>query len=427
MAVRMTSSHASALQDPLEREFVDLYRAWDLLERNTGGDAVIDFDLAAARQVAQASSRAEVVERLRRLADSIRGGITPGDGWRELMLRRVEASLAYLGALTGGTPEFLEYVTQTMGVTPTMFEEDEIRSKRDEVAKLVADTGFGGRPLTFHSDDFYRFQNAFLVRKNSALPNQFEYYKTKWVPVLCEHIDVPWSLYRIRVTFADEDAYWKNWISGNLAEHEIAMRINVHRRHNWYQGAAETLVLHEFCGHAVQMINWHRRIEAGELPEAAGILTVHFPDQFTIEGLAECVAHFLPTSYCRLEPKSAVLRELHHYVLMVMNNLHIVANQEGGKAASQYALERLPFTKKETIEAEVRDRTSHPLYRTYQYIYGFAKRAFLEAMADLSPRQMWALLKSVYNGPMSAQQFIQLSRSVRAEVADGAPGGECGR
>src|SRR5262249_36125999 len=162
------------------------------------------------------------------------------------------------------------------------------------------------------------------------------------------HILVPLDEYTIDVEIAYEDAYWKNWISGNLSSHQIGLRINCHPRHSWYVGAAETLVLHEYCGHAVQMINWHRRIERKELPEFAGILTVHCPDQFTLEGLAEALAHFLPDESVRLEPKSIVLRALHDYSLMVMNNMHIMANEESEVAASTYATSRLPFTLPQT-------------------------------------------------------------------------------
>jgi hypothetical protein len=242
------------------------------------------------------------------------------------------------------------------------------------------------------------------VYNKSALPSEFDRFQSIWVPILLEKIPVTLDGYNINVKFASEDAYWKNWISGNLSEHEILLRINIHPRQSWYQGFPEMLVIHEYCGHAIQMVSWHRRIEQKALPEFCGILTVHFPDQFILEGLAESLAFVLPGKQ-KLEEQSLVSRELHRYYLLVMNNVHIMANEGSLETAVEYAAVRLPFTSKEVLWKEIIDRTSNPLFRGYQYSYGIAKEFFLAALSKFGENSRWDLLRLIYNWPMTAAQF----------------------
>lgn len=411
-----SSDDGTSIPRAVDHELVDLYRSWDRLELEAGSPPIIDFDLATPRVTTPATSRSEVARRIEAVTGRL-GDLEPI--WRALVTRRLDASRYFLRALAGELLPFSEYINATMGVEPHLFSEDEIARGRAAVNKALSDLtqrhhegltlqrqpARRADAITFESGDFHRFQSLFIVRDHDALPRHFAFYREKWLPRLIERVSVPLDDYTINVEFASEDAYWKNWISGNLAGRQIDLRINCHPRHSWYVGAAETLVLHEYCAHAVQMINWHREIERGRLPEFAGILTVHFPDQFILEGLAESIAHWLPDHHTRLEPKSKVLRELHAYTLLVMNNVHIIANQDTPDAALAYGVERLPFTKRETMAAEIRDRVGHPLYRCYQYVYGIAKHAFGRALADLGPRKGWQLMNAVYGGPMTPAQF----------------------
>jgi hypothetical protein len=302
--------------------------------------------------------------------------------------------------------DFTSYIEQTLGIKPRRFDENEIRKQKDVVESQLSDQYH----LPFIESSLSGFQSRSFV-DNKKLPRHFEHFRSKWVPELLKHVPVPLADYQIRVEFASEDAYWKNWISGNLSQHEILLRINTHPRQTWYRGFPETLVIHEYCGHAIQMINWHRRIERGEIPGFLGILTVHFPDQFLLEGLAESLAYLLP-GRLSLESRSVLLRELHYYYLLVLNNVHILANEQGPAVAFEYASNRLPFTPKELINKEIHDRTKNPLFRCYQYVYGIAKESFLSALRPLAPHQRWNLLRQVYDFPMTAKHFQEISATL---------------
>lgn len=393
----------------LNRALVAVYRAWDRLERDRFQTSVLDFDLAEAEAVPRLADRQAVATELRRL-DAELGGT---DGESVALVRaRLRASVTYLRALENPEPPpFREYVLDTMGIEPAKFGDERIRAAELRVRALLP------RGIPFSRKGLPAFQAEFQTGTGENLKRQFEFFCEKWVETLTPEIGAAFKANSIDVEFASEDAYWKNWISGNVAEGEpITLRINVHERHVWFQGAVETLVLHEYCGHAIQMALWHDAIRRGDMSGFFGVLTVHCPDQFLLEGLAESMAHVLPDGRTKLEKKSVLMRELQTYNLLVLNNIHIMANEKGVDAARIYARQRLPFTSGETIERELRDRTRHPLFRTYQYVYGPAKAAFVDALTACPPAERWRVLRRLYRTPMMPSQV----RQVLAAAKEGA-------
>jgi len=414
------------LPEALDRELVTLYRSWDAMERTENGLSVIDFDLADSFPVEPANDRQQVLSRIEGFLDQLQGLEAPVE---ELVRARLTASRAYLRALLGEELPFDEYIERTLDLRPREFDEAEIDAQRDVVNEYLSD-----RDLRLDPSSAARFDARFLIRAfvpgssaksrarfRRSLSRQFDFFRLKWKDPLFDWLGVSMLDYEINVEFDEEDAYWKNWISGELGSHEIDLRINIHERHEWYLGSPEILVLHEYYGHALQMILWHQRIQQGLFPQFYGILTVHFPEQFTLEGLAESLVHFV-TGPERLEGPSEMFRELRHYDLLVMNNVHILANKTvNDDEAFAYARKRLPFTSDDTIRREIRDRRSHPLFRGYQYVYPIGLHSFLEAGKKLDPKSMRQLLQKVYTRPMTAPQFYEwvgaLSRSERDDSA----------
>ena len=338
-----------------------------------------------------------------------------GSGPAAALVRgRLRASLAYLRALQDvDAIPFREYISDTMGIEPRLQPEVLIRSSERRLGSLLRDWSKHqlnlATPITFSRQGFAAFREESQTGTGENLKRQFEYFCGKWLNRLIDHIQARFDVSSIVVEFAEEDAYWKNWISGNVAEGEpITLRINIHERHVWYQGAVELLVLHEYCGHAVQMALWHEALRHGEIASFLGVLTVHFPDQFLLEGLAESVSYVLPSSNLKLERRSEILRELQRYNLLVLNNVHILANERGVDVARLYAKQRLPFTSEDAIERELRDRTRHPLFRTYQYVYAPAKEAFVSALTPLALQPRWQLLRHLYRTPMMPDQVQEL-------------------
>jgi hypothetical protein len=435
----------SALPTHIDRELVSLYRAWDDFERGELRSPVIDFDLAEPGQTMRVSSREQVLHAIEEHLARLRAAHAPAPV-DQLVIQRLSASATYLRALLGERLPLQEYLQQTMGITPRIFDEETLLALQRRVATSLVDAGEVESSRMFSDQAAaQRFQHEFLIRDESKLPRQFAFYLEKWIgplrglltelfPGLVVSVILSpdgmtrqaWTLsdtgapnvgdrYDVRVQFAKENAYWKNWISGNLSEREITLRINTHPRHVWYQGTPEVLVLHEYCGHAAQLILWHDRLRRHVLPQFLGILTVHFPDQFLLEGLAEAMPYVLP-GRVTLEKRSIAMRELQYYTLLVMNNVHVIANgKDGEEAALGYAAERLPFTALDTLRAEVRARTLDPTFRAYQYVYGIAKHTLLQYHNQMASDAWRGFLAFVFSQPSSAQQL--------ADYASGATQG----
>jgi hypothetical protein len=401
----MVINKSQGLLDPdYDRQLVALYRAWDALEVSKSGKPIIDFDLAPKRRFSRLKSREHCLSELEKFHDILE----PFDStFYDLIRQRLLASMTYLRAVLGEKISFQSYIEQTMGLTPRVFTEEEISDKRKIAVECLKKYD-----LSMDRKDLQRFQTIFRGRygiDSRNLPSQFEEARSKWLPQLRRHVPTPLDEDKIQIEFASEDAYWKSWISGNLSEHPLQIRLNIHPRHHWYQGSIENLVIHEYCAHAVQIANWHKQVADRYMPEFLGILTVHFPDQYLLEGLAESLIFFLPDEVVKLEPLSVMQRDLHYYGLAILNNLHIIANEEGTQQAFDYAKERLPFTEEDVIWREIDDRTANPLFRCYQYVYGIAKDDFIRALTPLDSAHRWHLLQRIYSSPMTADQFKEMA------------------
>jgi hypothetical protein len=240
--------------EDIDRGLVDLYRAWDAVERSQHKSSIIDFDLAPVRRFSLVRDRNEVRRKLETAREALVGERT---SLGVLARQRLGASIAFLRVLGGESIPFEPYVKLTLGIEPRKFAEEDIAKQRG----VVSDRLFQSYEIGFSRNELSRFQARLMVYNRQELPALFERFRSIWVPTLLDRIPVPLERYKVNVKFASEDVYWKNWISGNLSQYEILLRINIHPRQSWYQGFPELLVIHEYCGHAIQMVNWHRRIE----------------------------------------------------------------------------------------------------------------------------------------------------------------------
>jgi len=80
----------------------------------------------------------------------------------------------------------------------------------------------------------------------------------------------------------------------------------------------------------------------------------------------------------------------------------------------QYATTRLPFTSRVVIEAEIRDRRTDPLYRTYQLTYAAGEQMIRTLIRDLTSEQKRLLLRELYLTPMTPQQLTRLAHTIKA-------------
>src|SRR5256885_15194489 len=116
--------------EDIDRELVDLYRAWDAVERSQHKSSIIDFDLAPVRRFSMVRDRMDVRRRLEIAREALVGEKT---SLGVLARQRLDASIAYLRVLGGESIPFEPYVKGTLGIEPRKFSEEEITKQKNIV------------------------------------------------------------------------------------------------------------------------------------------------------------------------------------------------------------------------------------------------------------------------------------------------------
>lgn len=376
--------------DILLDELLATYRGWDQLERtlNPNGQAIIDFDLAQDKSTSfEFRTRLDVLVKLQQLKASL-------PPYLMFLQERTEASIYYLSALMGQQFPFDTYISSTMGIKPYLFPEEVIYHQREKVRILL-----NGLNIEFDKKDARQFEERFLISDENEFGTRLLNAKDDALKNLSTLVNLP-KIPTINLRFKREDAYWQNWISGSPSS-GVTLTVNLHPRGRLYDGIPELLAYHEICGHAVQMSTWLERIRRGELHPVYGITMVHSPEQFIGEGLAQSITDILFKDF-ELPSKVLMARDYERYRLMVYNNAHIMINTHGSiETVFQFVNQNVPFESASSIEAELKDRSYHPLLRAYQYVYGVSEDFFLRNIAKLDWDQKMALMPLIYKEPLT--------------------------
>lgn len=385
------------------QRMVSAYRGWDDFERKHSGPEIIDFDLSNLHGCTPFSSRMDILTELQELRD----GVNEASADAEFLRARLDGSVFYLRTLMGQQIPFAQYLRHTLGVMPEPFSVDEIDQVRREVNARLAPFD-----LEMTAKFRERFESSFMLQDRAEIRDGIVGDQKRWLARLRgAGIPVPEQLH-FAVEFVEVDAYWSNWISGSLRA-GITLSINIHPRKKYDRGRPLALCLHEICGHAVHMAIWRELIAQGKLDQACGVTTVHSPEMFVSEGLGQTVSELIGADETfPLEFQAS--RSLQYYTLIVLHNAHLML-YEGVPigTALDYARNYLPFSDFDTIESELRDRGTNPLFRTYQLSYTAAERAIRQLLAGLSTPQKRRLFLEMYCRPMTPNQLLRLGAELR--------------
>ena len=388
----------------LSTEMVQIYRGWDALERGHHGPEIIDFDMASVGGSISYGCRREVLEAL----TGLHGKLDAANGGEEEFLRaRLGGSIAYLRVLMGQQIDFPSYLRSTLGVDPEPFSSEEMENARRAAAEALAPFN-----LDLRIEDRERFDSQFLVNDPNTIRKGIVGAKDLWLKRLSETgIPVPQQLL-LSVQFTEVDAYWSNWINGTALK-GITLSINLHARKKYDRGRPLVLCLHEVCGHAVQMSLWREMIARGELNQACGVTTVHAPEAFVAEGLAQTVPDLLSDDWT-FPPEFKLSRALSYYNLAVLHNAHLMIYR--GLPVEQildYASDCLPLSDPSTLEYEIRDRALNPLFRSYELSYAIAERTIRGLIRGLPVASKRQLFLEMYTRPLTPGQLRKAGERIR--------------
>ena len=228
---------------------------------------------------------------------------------------------------------------------------------------------------------------------------------------------------------ADADAYWSAWLSRSRRG-PFKIAINLNRRRRYDRGRPLLLFLHEVCGHLVQRAEWISRITTGEMDEAIGMTVVHAPEVVLSEGLGQTISEFLrPVCLSQgadLPTQLSLSKYLQLHEYLVVNNAQLMLfSGESFTTAFSYAMDLLPFSTADEVEAVIRDRSSDLLYRSYQMSYGVGQGLIMQAIKRMTLQQQNLLFMQLYCKPMTPKQFTEVATGILNNTSMSEQVGDC--
>ncbi|NNG01468.1 MAG: hypothetical protein HKM93_18925 [Desulfobacteraceae bacterium] len=358
-------------------QILSVYYAWHRFEAGNQVD-IIDFDLLGIGESFKKTyrNRDEVKQDVIALMETYDRQTDKN----AFVAEKLNAAFHFLCALMGENLQFHDYVAATMGVQPAPIPEKRLRAEKAKAKDGMDRLGYG-----FSADEFKRLERETIYTEKTEIIDSFRAAEEKAVPLVLGwlglDIDPDYS-----IGFDKTDAFWMNFI--NTDEHgNIRLRFNLHDsvRKKWRKGAPEFYALHEICCHALQSLNWKKRLRQGNIDRISGLTSVFTPEQFISEGIAQTLYYFLPEN--PLSDHGELYLHANNLYHMLLNNAHIMVNgNQSFEDAFEYISNYLPNLDADFMKKDLHNRANDPLLRTYQYIYGIASYYHQEIAAGLDDK-----------------------------------------
>ena len=382
----------------IDDELVEFYYQWNRFEK-TNDVEIIDCDLVqrSADFPGTFNTREDAAARLEELI----GRYKTLNARDPFVLHKLESSVMYLRALSGEDVPFPQYISETIGVLPEMIPEGVLAAARADCGARLRLTGYGFTP-----DDV----EAFLQenRLNAAeIVAEFELAQQIQVPAILEWLGLELTpSYELQLVDVD-----KSWMAEvrTADEGTMSLKFNINEaRVPWIRGDPECTVLHEVRGHVLQAAAWKEGLKMGAMPPVCGLTTLHGPENYVQEGVAETLSWFFPRALLSEAGELAV--RLHCMSELYWNDAFIMAGRSRSVDEILEFLDdhMLTYRTHEQRRKRLETATQDPLSRAYLYSYGISiyhHRLFAE---HSSPVQNRDYLAHVFGRPYS---YRDLARS----------------
>jgi hypothetical protein len=385
------------LRDDIEQAI----RSWSAYETLSGAPATVDFDcFPVAEPVEPADSRLAVYRRLAELRQHAE------HSGKTRLIRRLDADIAYLGALLGERHPLSNYVLRTQGCPAAGWPADYVTWRGDAARAGLEALGLRWGPKT--GNDLTELEGPISVMEvPEAIRHAASQYETAVRQVT--GTDAP---YELTIETTDVDAYWTYWLDG--AGQQVRLRLNL-RDARFSAVGARQFALHEILGHGLQGASFAARCAREDVPWVR-LLSVHASQQVLLEGLAQAMPLFIVP-----DDELLIARvRLDLYTQLVRAEIHLALNSGTLiRDCADHARARVPWWTDTQISSILTDRGTDPLLRSYLWAYpaGFD---WFAALSDADASVVADVLHAAYRDPLAPEELAALWP---AGPAIGGPGG----
>ncbi|RFU43497.1 hypothetical protein DZF91_00845 [Actinomadura logoneensis] len=363
-----------------------LLRGWHEYEVSRGAPEIVDFDCApSAEEEEPVGDRLTLRSRLLELRDV-------ASGW---MASRLDADLAYVGALLGERLPLREYVRATQGCDALGWTDEYVAYRRELAREALAEVG-----VSWGADSARELRDVEGHVPNDGAPDAIRAATDEFEGVVrgLTGSDAPFEL---SIEPADVDAYWAYWLDG--AGSRVRLRLNL-RNITFSEVAARQFALHEVLGHGLQSASWSARCEREDVPWVR-LMSVHAPHQVLLEGLAQALPLFAA-------PDDRMLRtrvRFEHYNQLVRAGLHVALNNGVSiEELADRARRDLPWTSDAGIADLLSDRGADPRLRSYLWAYPAGVDWFVNLAEAGDPELRRTVLRAAYRDPLTPSDLTEL-------------------
>jgi hypothetical protein len=333
-----------------ERNVLEIYRGWDKYEKEHPWkieNPVIDFDVAPPSDVRKFGSRSEILSALRVLLNQ---ASNTASGPIHLEHRRIDASIHYIRRIMGESIPFPTYIERTMGFQPSLFPWPNLQAIYHDIDSRLKAQGFAYNRRFM--DSYFKTDR---IQSKDEIERRFLSWKDYWLKKLANYIDLPSTL-DFTISWVSEDVYWCFWISAKEGA-GIDITINTHARHCFTDILLQSLSAHEVAGHAVNMSLIKHRVQSGKIPAYFGITTVHQPEVYAMEGIAQTLPIFIAAKEDFGE-EFLLRQSIAQYHAYVLSNAHYQVNMGFSiEDVIKSVFEAAQFLGISEIESQIRDRS----------------------------------------------------------------------
>lgn len=335
------------------------------------------------------------------------------------------ANMSLFSARDGQEIPTLKFIKATQGVEPALIGSDRLSKQREKVAALFENLGYG----EYTPENLDKYREAERLTSPEEIENHVVKNAGRFIDAINLFLDHGSFLrppqkvipsYDVKIESAND--YWIAWSKGRRNQFHLLLNNHPRHAHKWTRGKAEQMALHEVVGHFMQMKGWQNAIDKGELLPVLGVTTVHDPEQVTSEGLAMSLHLLVPAIGSGISPAGLFEAEAEGLRQMVYNNVQIMVNS-GQRLmrlsdVNKYVRRFCPAEPYPEIRNQVRDRSEHPIKRSYLYAYGYGYLFHRWAARNLTYKGSKELIKFVLSQPTTP---LQEMRFVMSMIQDGGP------